>query len=206
MHTVQQLLTVLRREAFRKCFFRGVAALMVSALVSTSSGAQELGSGELRLPNPDGRDRVFDESRRNTMIELEFLDAQMSETHTLADFPAELRVINFWASWCVPCLLELPSLAAIHSEYPESSLRVIAISLDREDVSEISQFISQLDIRDMPWFVDTSRASGEAADVIALPTTIVVDDQGKEMGRLVGPADWSSPEARGLIDSLIGQD
>lgn len=179
--------------------------LLGSALtvVASSASFAQSESPAIVLPNPDGRDQAFNSSRRGQSIEIEFSNPGGATLHQLADLPGRLRLINFWATWCVPCLRELPSLTELDSLYPDETLRVIAISMDRTEVAEVSEFVASLALRDLKWFTDQSRDAGKAANVIALPTSIVVDADGNELGRIVGSADWSSEEAIRLMDSLL---
>ncbi len=80
---------------------------------------------------------------------------------------------------------------------------MIPVSLDRAEESEVAEFLSMLDVEGLEWYIDSSRNSGESSDVFVLPTTILVDHEGRELGRLVGSADWQSPEASALIDDLL---
>ena len=181
-----------------------IATLALAAIAPTRGFAQS-DSNTFVLPNPDGRDPTFNDTRQGQPVTIEFASPDGDANHALADFPARLKLVNFWATWCVPCLRELPSLTALDARYADDTLRVIAISMDRAEVNQVSEFVASLELDGLNWFTDRSRDAGLAADVIALPTSIVVDASGNELGRITGSADWSSAEAVRLIESLLSE-
>jgi len=183
----------------------GLIAVTSLGVNPTPSFAQD-DATSIQLPNPDGRDPVFDRSQRDQLIEIDFVNLADGTDRSLDDLPAQLRLINFWATWCAPCIRELPSLSGLAEQFPESVLRVVAISLDRAELGDVSDFLSELDVPGVEWFVDQSRQSGEDSSVIVLPTTLFVDVQGRELGRVVGSPDWESAEAVSLIKELLASD
>jgi len=159
----------------------------------------------ITLPNPDGRDPVFDQSKLSEPIIIEFSDLSNSAQLSLADSSGKLRLINFWATWCTPCVKELPSMAALAERRAGNAFQVIPIALDRAESDVVSDFVSGLQISSLEWFIDPSRRSGQAADVFVLPTSVIVDEEGRELGRAIGSVDWESEEASSLIDALLEQ-
>jgi len=157
----------------------------------------------IRLPNPDGRDPVFDQARFLEPVSIEFMDLAETTQLSLADSAGTLRLINFWATWCTPCVKELPSLAALAEQHAATSFQVMAISLDRAESTVVSEFLATLEVQGLQWFIDPSRRSGQAADVFVLPTSVIVDKEGRELGRVVGSADWTSQEASSLLHALL---
>lgn len=157
----------------------------------------------ITLPNPEGRDPVFDESGAGNRIDIEFSDLDTNEGLSLDASAGSLRLINFWATWCVPCVMELPSLAALAQRHVEEPFEVIPISLDQKGAGGVPEFIAELGVQGLDWYADPTAQSGQAADVFALPTSIIVDVDGNELGRITGSADWQSPEALRLIELLL---
>ena len=155
------------------------------------------------LPNPDGRDPVFDQSNAGRRVVIEFQDLEAATRRSLEDSAGSLRLINFWATWCTPCLRELPSLAALARSYAASDFQVLPISLDQKGAPLVPAFIAELGVQGLTWYADPTAASGQAADVFVLPTSVIVDAGGNELGRIVGSADWQSTEAIGLIEALL---
>lgn len=125
---------------------------------------------------------------------------------TLADFKGQVVVMNLWATWCAPCKVEMPTLAKLQAVYATQPLKVLAISVDRD--SDLNLVQAQMTAnaplqvyRDPGYLLSFAlepRSEG-------FPTTVVYDRQGRERARLSGEADWSSPEARGLIEALLAE-
>lgn len=126
------------------------------------------------------------------------------ETVTLADFKGRVVVVNLWATWCAPCKIEMPTLAALQAAYQTRPVTVLAISVDRDNAlnlarAEIAKNAPLKLYRDAGYrlaFSMTPKAQG-------FPTTIIYDRQGRERARLSAPADWNSKEARGLVEALL---
>ena len=181
-------------------------AILASVLAGFLDASYAQGPAlDVTLPNPDGRDPVFDQSNAGQPISIEFLDLATSLQISLDDSAGTLRLINFWATWCTPCIRELPSLAALAHKYPSVDFQVIPISLDQKGAPFVPSFISDLDLQGLTWYVDPTATSGQAADVFVLPTSVIIDANGRELGRIVGSADWESTAALALVDILLGR-
>lgn len=132
------------------------------------------------------------------------LDAQ-GGTVTLGDLKARVVVVNLWATWCAPCVREMPTLAALQAAYPGRVL-VAPISMDKADDREKARaFIAAH--RPLPFYQDMNLALPFALTPVAegFPTTVIYDAKGRERARLAGPADWDGPAARAVIDALLGK-
>ena len=125
---------------------------------------------------------------------------------TLADFKGQVVVMNLWATWCAPCKKEMPTLAKLQASYATQPLKVLPISVDRD--SDLNLVQAQMAAnpplqvyRDKNYKISFDlepRAEG-------YPTTVIYDKQGRERARLSGDADWSSPEAHGLVEALLSE-
>ncbi|MBI1245998.1 MAG: redoxin domain-containing protein [Alphaproteobacteria bacterium] len=133
-----------------------------------------------------------------------FKDAE-DEAHTLADFKGRLVVLNFWATWCAPCVEEMPSLDRLQATVVDEGMAVVAISLDRAGMRQVAPFFAMHDLRKLPVYLDPTGASMRAFKIRGLPTTIVIDAEGRETGRLEGAATWDSKEALALLRALRGE-
>lgn len=130
-----------------------------------------------------------------------FTDAAGAEVR-LADFRGQVVVLNLWATWCPPCVEEMPTLAALQRAYPEG-VKVLALSVDRVgDKAMAERMLADLSGGALSFYHDPSYAVAFAARARGFPTTVVYDPQGREVARLAGSADWASPEARALIEEL----
>jgi thiol-disulfide isomerase/thioredoxin len=133
-----------------------------------------------------------------------FIDAQGRSVH-LADLKAPLVVLNLWATWCAPCVREMPTLAKLQAAYPGRIL-VAAVSMDRADDREKARaFIAKYP--PLAFYQDTKLALPFAVSPPAegFPTTIIYDRLGRERARLSGGADWAGPDARAVFDALLAK-
>lgn len=120
----------------------------------------------------------------------------------IADLPGEIRVVNLWATWCAPCIAEMPTLARLQAAYPER-VHVAAISLDRPlDAEKARLFIAQ----HAPLaFYHAELSLAGAVNAPGLPMTLIYDAEGVELARVPAAAEWDSAEARRLIDALLAR-
>jgi thiol-disulfide isomerase/thioredoxin len=114
-----------------------------------------------------------------------------------------VTVLNLWATWCAPCIEELPSLAALAAAYPDS-IQVIALNIDAS-ADETKAFLDQHAPTLAAWR-DPKMATVQALKAQGVPATILYDSTGLERARLMGKADWNGPDARRLIDTLLLQE
>jgi thiol-disulfide isomerase/thioredoxin len=132
---------------------------------------------------------------------ISFRDAEGKEL-TLADFRGRLLVVNYWATWCAPCVEEMPSLDRLHAALSPEGIEVAAISVDRGGMRQVASFFDVNGLKHLPVYLDPSGASMRALGVRGLPTTIVVDRRGRDAGRLEGAAHWDSDAAKRLLRAL----
>ncbi|MGI9170561.1 MAG: TlpA family protein disulfide reductase [Caulobacteraceae bacterium] len=124
--------------------------------------------------------------------------------HTLPQFRGKVAIVNVWANWCAPCKAEIPSLARLAAAYAGKPLAVVAISTGKgEDETAGRAFIGKNP--PLAFYSEPTYALAFAFKpaIEGMPTTILYDRRGVERARLVGGADWSGPEAKAVIDSLI---
>jgi thiol-disulfide isomerase/thioredoxin len=134
--------------------------------------------------------------------ELKFTDAH-GKAMNLADFKGRVVLLNLWATWCAPCVEEMPALDKLQARMGGSDFAVLALSLDRQGRNIVVPFLEKLGIRSLGTYIDTSNAAMRALSIRGLPTTILIDREGREVGRLEGAADWNSSTAEALIRHYI---
>jgi len=123
---------------------------------------------------------------------------------TLKAFRGKVLLVNFWATWCPPCLKELPSLDALQKARGGADFEVVAIAADARSPEIARQYLDRLKIENLALYRDPRLALvSSIGGANVLPVSILYDRRGREIGRLVGEADWRSPEARALIENAI---
>ena len=118
---------------------------------------------------------------------------------TLGDFEGRVLLVNFWATWCAPCIRELPSLDKLQLKLGSEGLLILAVSQDRGGAKVAAPFLKKLDIYRLGLFLDSRMKLGRAFGVRALPWTILIGRDGKMVGQLPGYAEWDSDEGVTLI-------
>jgi thiol-disulfide isomerase/thioredoxin len=131
-----------------------------------------------------------------------FVDADGNE-HTLASFRGHGMVINFWATWCQPCVAEIPSLVKLAKALAPSDIAVLPLSSDRGGAKVVAAWFEQHDISGLPILLDPHGTLGHAWGGEGIPTTHIIGRDGKEKARMEGAADWSSDTSIALIKRLV---
>ena len=132
--------------------------------------------------------------------EVSFTDLQ-GKWVTLADFKGKLVLINLWATWCQPCLKEMPSLEKLQGS--EDKLTVAAVSEDRGGSKVVEPFVAKLGLDKVKIYLDPKSAVGHAFSVRGLPTTLVIDAEGRLVGRVEGAAEWDSAKMMTALQPFL---
>jgi thiol-disulfide isomerase/thioredoxin len=130
-----------------------------------------------------------------------FVSADGKEHH-LREFLGHGMVINLWATWCVPCVAEMPSLAALSKILAPDDIAVLPLSSDRGGARVVQAFYQDHEIAGLPVLLDPKGAAARAAHARGIPTSLVIDRKGQERARLEGSADWSTPAAAATVRRL----
>lgn len=151
-----------------------------------------------------GRMAQFEVSDTPTALPPLTMEAPDGRTIGMDHFGGKVVLLNFWATWCAPCLREMPSLDRLQKELGGETFTVVALSQDRGGRDVAGRFLEKLGLRDLAPYADPTGAAAVALGVTGLPTTVLIDVHGREIGRLTGAAEWDSPEAKALIRAAIG--
>lgn len=133
---------------------------------------------------------------------IQFEDAQ-GKRRTLADFHGKVVLLNVWATWCAPCRKEMPALDRLQTALGGANLELIALSIDRGGVGMVRKVFDKFGIWKLAIYVDSSGAAKHELNIVGLPTTLLIDRDGREIGRLIGPAEWDSREIIEFIETKI---
>jgi thiol-disulfide isomerase/thioredoxin len=143
-------------------------------------------------------------NERPAMPEIAFQD-DGGKMHSLTEWRGRVVLLNLWATWCGPCRKEMPELARLQSEFGSLDFEVVALSLDRGGAGVAAGFLREIGAVALKVYVDPSGKALHQLSAIGLPATILIDRQGSEIGRLLGPARWASPEAITLIRAALNE-
>jgi thiol-disulfide isomerase/thioredoxin len=135
--------------------------------------------------------------------DLGFVDGD-GRAASLADFRGRVVLLNLWATWCVPCRREMPALERLQAKLGGAEFVVLPLSIDRGGLPPVKRFYEELGLAALGIFVDQSGAATSKLGTTGVPTTLMIDREGREIGRKIGPADWDSPEMIALIREYLG--
>ena len=125
----------------------------------------------------------------------------------LADFRGQSVLLNLWATWCIPCRKEMPALDRLQGQINGKDFAVVAVNIDTGDPAKPHRFLSDVRIKNLAYFDDPStnvfQELKRVGRAVGLPTSILIDRSGCEIGYLAGPAEWSSEEAITLIQAAL---
>jgi thiol-disulfide isomerase/thioredoxin len=121
----------------------------------------------------------------------------------LSHWKGKVVLLNLWATWCAPCRKEMPELAQLQKLLGSNDFEVVAISEDLKGAEASAAFLKDSGAENLALYVDQKMAGLAALKSIGLPTTILIGRDGKEIGRLLGPADWASMDAQDLVKAAL---
>jgi thiol-disulfide isomerase/thioredoxin len=134
--------------------------------------------------------------------EVVFADAS-GKPMTLAAFKGRTVLLNLWATWCGPCRKEMPDLDDLQKALGSERFEVVALSIDRKGAEAAQKFLDSVNVRNLKLYIDDTARAGTTLKAVGMPTTILIGRDGLEIGRLVGPAQWDSDDAKRLIEASL---
>lgn len=124
---------------------------------------------------------------------------------SLADFRGKVVLLNIWATWCGPCRREMPSLDRLQGMLGGTDFEVVALSIDRAGIDVVSKFYADVGIRKLNIYIDSSGKATRELVTVGVPATLLIDRGGRELGRLVGPAEWDEPGIVAFLKRIVAQ-
>jgi thiol-disulfide isomerase/thioredoxin len=122
----------------------------------------------------------------------------------LADLKGRVLLVNYWATWCTPCVAEMPSLDRLEASLGGEDFAVVPVSADRGGLKVVEPFYAKAGLKKLPIYLDPDMKFTRGSGVRGLPTSILIDRGGREVARLEGEATWDSADAEALIRHFIG--
>ena len=138
--------------------------------------------------------------------EIKFQDGEGKE-RTLAEWRGKVVLLNLWATWCLPCRKEMPALDRLQKELGSGEFsgkfEVVALSVDRKGLEASKKFLDDTKVERLALYVDPTARANTELRAVGLPVTLLIDPQGREIGRLLGPAEWDGEDALRLIRAAL---
>jgi thiol-disulfide isomerase/thioredoxin len=131
-----------------------------------------------------------------------FHDATGRE-RTLADWRGKVVLLNLWATWCLPCRKEMPALDRLQGELASDRFEVVAVSVDRAGLPGARKFLDEAGVVRLALYADATARMASSLRAAGLPATLLIDREGREIGRLLGPAEWDGEDAKRLIRAVL---
>jgi thiol-disulfide isomerase/thioredoxin len=153
-------------------------------------------------PPPPGVTRT---EPARALPELRIIDSK-GRTVGPKELAGKVVVLNLWATWCGPCVHEMPSLERLQGKLGGAELAVVAVSLDREGRRAVERFFTTAGLKALEPYYDPRGRTATLLGAEDLPLTLILDRQGREVARAAGALDWSSPEMLAFLRDLIGQE
>ncbi len=200
----------------------------LAGVVAAFYGIYAIGTGDRNAPpaatadntasaphdvNPDRIDRSYAQGdlaafvihdQRKDMADVSFFDESGKE-RALSEWRGRVVLLNLWATWCAPCRKEMPTLAGLETRLGSKDFEVVAISVDRKGAETSGAFLIENHATALTLYADPSATVLEKVKAVGLPASILIDRQGREIGRMFGPAEWNGPDAERLIRAAIAE-
>jgi len=129
---------------------------------------------------------------------LHFADGDGHPT-TLADFRGRVILLNVWATWCVPCRKEMPTLDRLQAKLGGPDFQVVALSIDRQGMAVVKPFYRDIGLTALAIYIEQSGKATQLLHAVGVPMTVLIDREGLEVARKMGPAEWDSAEMIAMI-------
>ena len=177
---------------------RGIAAVIFALAIL--QGLTSVAAGD--VPESVGPQGFLIWESPRTLPELAFED-ENGRPLTLADFQGKVILLNIWATWCAPCREEMPTLDSLQAQLGGEHFEVVALSVDHAGIRVVEKFYQETDVQHLRKYIDPSTLATSTLGIEGVPTTLLIDHDGREIGRLVGAAEWDSPAMVDLMTRTI---
>jgi thiol-disulfide isomerase/thioredoxin len=182
-----------------RAFRTGLVLAMMLALPACSKGdtpapfkAQDFAKGAL------AKLEISAPGRTAPTIPFESRDAKV----TPADFKGRVLVLNLWATWCAPCIKELPALDRLQGAFKTTDLQVVLVSQDKDGWDAVDKLWPKLKMQNVDSYLDQSGSYIDTFRTPGLPLTVIYDRKGNEIARMMRPIEWDGPEAKAMLTAL----
>lgn len=140
----------------------------------------------------------LEETKPRLVPDIPFLD-ENDQPHIFEEFYGQVVLLNFWATWCTPCVQEMPALSKLQKDFKRKNFKVVAMSQDFKGASVVKEFYDVNGITNLNIYLDPGNTLFRAFSVVGLPTSILIDSEGNEIARIIGIVDWENEDIRQFI-------
>ncbi|MFU8822659.1 TlpA family protein disulfide reductase [Yoonia sp.] len=180
-----------------------LSALLYTALLGVANLAAAQGADPASLREGDMRKLVFHPTPVAT-TDSPFTSEDGSDM-VLADLEGRYVVLNFWATWCAPCRVEMPHLSALQTDLGGDDFEVVTVAVGPNPLPAMERFFDEIEVDNLPLHTDARQRFARSMGVLGLPVTLILGPDGMEIARMQGEADWSSPSAVAIIQALLDE-
>ncbi len=179
----------------------GALAVVISAVAAEGATAGAAATGPRHALDVNPFASMTDRTPR-PVPNLRFIDDN-GAMRRLEQFRGKLILLNVWATWCPPCRREMPTLERLQARLGGPEFEVVALSIDKGGRAAVESFFDEINVQALKVYVDPTTAVRNDLALTAFPTTLLIDRQGREIGRYTGGADWDSPATVAMLRKYI---
>ena len=184
---------ITRHTALAVVTLMAVVALGVVAYKYAARKSVEPTASAVPSPAPATGLRLVPAKKPVPLPEVRFTDGE-GRSLTLADFRGRIVLLNLWATWCTPCREEMPTLDRLQARFGGTDFEVVALSIDHDGIAAVRKFYQEIGIKHLRIYNDPTTDAAARLSVIGIPATLLIDREGREVGRALGPAEWDALE------------
>lgn len=186
--------TITKNAALAVVALIAVVALGVIAYQYTVRNPVDTPASAASSSAPAAGLRLVPAKKPVPLPELRFTDGE-GRPLTLAGFRGRIVLLNVWATWCTPCREEMPTLDRLQARLGGPDFEVVALSIDHDGIAAVRKFYREIGIKHLRIYIDPTTEATARLNVLGIPATLLIDREGREIGRVLGPAQWDAPEA-----------
>ena len=181
----------------------GAFLYMAAALFANAAVAGDMAVAE-SLREGDMRKLMFHSAPAPIPDDVVWTDTA-GATGGVADYRGRWVLLNFWATWCAPCRIEMPMLSALQDRLGGPDFAVVTVAAGRNAPAGIDRFLAEIGVTNLPTWMDPRDGIAPRMGVVGLPVTVLIDPEGREVARMIGEADWSSENAVAVLRAAMGE-
>ena len=176
---------------------RAIAMLGVVALFAAAAGAYFS-----LAKSRDAANTLFTRGATPKPLPQLVFEDIAGKRHSIADFKGKVVLLNLWATWCAPCREEMPALDRLQAQLGGPRFEVVAVSVDQQAPALARKFLDEAGVKSLALYVDPTGQASFKLNAVGLPATLLIDREGREIGRRLGAVKWDSPQ---IVDTLRGR-